>query len=63
MQEANFNHLKQYVNSQIKVRRCEIEGSVYDLESRIWEVAYLELISFSQADHLIECLSEDRLVN
>lgn len=55
-QKANFNHLKEVCKVQVKVRNCEIEGSAFDLESKIKTCANLEMISLHQEDLLLDIL-------
>jgi hypothetical protein len=57
IQEANFLHLQNIVKTQIAVRRCEIEGSVWDLEGAIATASDLGLISFKHYSLLEEKLS------
>lgn len=56
LQKNNFEHLKKVVEYQKKVRNCEIEGGVYDLESDLEVISYYSLISMWELDQLLEIL-------
>jgi len=55
-QSANFNHLKLVAEAQLAVRRCEKEGSVWEVEAAIAHANDLGLISCSQYFQLMERL-------
>ena len=48
MQITNYTWLKEVVARQIKIRKCEEDGSVYDLETKLEVCNDLGLIDFRQ---------------
>ena len=56
LQLKNFEYIKDLCEVQLKVRNCEIEGSEFDLESKITTCANLEMISLHQEDILLDIL-------
>ena len=57
-QLENFTHLKEICEHQKRVRDCEIEGSVRDIEKDLTEVYCLGLITLVQEDLLQGVLKE-----
>lgn len=48
--------LEEAVLPQIRIRTCEVEGSVVDMESKLKSAADLGLVSVGDLDHLLALL-------
>jgi hypothetical protein len=59
IQRRVYNHLKMVCETQLKVRNCEIEGRVFDLESDLETVSCLGLITFKQEEDLLAILNKE----
>jgi len=55
-QTCVFNHLIDVARTQVSVRRCEVEGMVYDIEKQFEATYSLGLITMSQLDELLNVL-------
>lgn len=51
-----FNHLKESVLHQRRVRRCEIEGMVFGVEKDLANFQIWGFLSFEQEDQLLAIL-------
>jgi len=52
----SYEHLKQMVTLQKKVRNCEVEGMVWDIEAHLKVLDIWDLISFSEYEELVAIL-------
>jgi len=53
-----FEHLLEAAKTQMKVRRCMIEGCIFDMEKDIETMTAWQLISFEQEDEILEILKD-----
>jgi hypothetical protein len=53
-----FNHIKESVLHQRRIRRCEIEGMVCGLEKDLEQFQIWGFLSFEQEDQLLALLKE-----
>lgn len=59
LQEAVFEHMQIHVREQIKIRRGEMEGVLYDLATELRTVIYPhDLITMQQLDILLRMLNK-----